>query len=184
MSGQVSPSSFNAKLLGSPPKPFRPFSPIAELGAGGIGSNEQLLTGQSVKGLSSKIIRVLGQKQGLNFDNSFSFCKNHPLGLTARPKVFTLCLSSPGCFRVVITELQFLSFDFRAKRSSLLLVAGSPNRPSGFRRPEGLLFWVKITRDQITPAWADAFQIEECARRRDVLVSWCQKTNPSLYSPP
>ncbi|MBV6498629.1 MAG: hypothetical protein CJBNEKGG_00855 [Prosthecobacter sp.] len=138
------PSLFNARSLGcilgcSCPIPFKAALDVCQ-----NSSIEHTQVTQGVKGLSSKIIRVLPQKRGLIFDNSFSFCKNHPPGLTAWAKVFTLPLSTPGGFRVLITELQLLSFDFRAKRSSLLLVAGSPNRPSGFRRPEGLLLAAKI----------------------------------------
>ena len=59
--------------------------------------NSELCT-NGVKGVSSKIIRVLSEMTHLKHEKTSSFCKKQPRGLTCPVKVFTLRSSSSGRF--------------------------------------------------------------------------------------
>ena len=100
-------------------------------------SREQLVLHNTVKAVSSKIIRVIEQDLGLISENNLSFCKINPLVLTGASKLFRLRLSNrvdSRAGRVVAASRLKLS----RHRSSLLLVAGSPNKTLWLRMPEGL----------------------------------------------
>jgi hypothetical protein len=102
-------------------------------------SHEQLVLHNAVKAVSSKIIRVFRLKVGFKNENNLSFCKINPPVLTSASKLFSLRLSKRVHSRaghVVAASRLKLS----CHRSSLLLVAGSPNKTLWLRMPEGLLF--------------------------------------------